>query len=144
MVEELIKVAGVLLSLFLFSPFCQLFVKTRSITLHHTVNALRHLYAAYPSKDPTVRLVMLVTVFNGHTPATVHAKLESLKLLPLTKRDVHNVLLNPFIERHTNVMEYAKTHLDFEPKEMRAFLEDIATKCLEITCKVSILLLPIF
>lgn len=113
----------------------KLFVKTRSITLHHTVNALRHLYAAYPSKDPTVRLVMLVTVFNGHTPATVHAKLESLKLLPLTKRDVHNVLLNPFIERHTNVMEYAKTHLDFEPKEMRAFLEDIATKCLEITCK---------
>ncbi|THH16562.1 hypothetical protein EW146_g4100 [Bondarzewia mesenterica] len=118
----------------------KLFVKTRSITNTTTVNALRHLYLDYPSKDPTVRLVLMVTVFSGNgsdmSPETLHAKVEALKLAPLTKRDIHNVLLSPFVDRHTNVMKYAKAHVGIRAKEVRVFLEDVAKKCLEISCKL--------
>lgn len=111
---------------------------------------LRHLYADFPSTDPTVRLVMLLTVFISSetthaSPTAVHAKLEALGLTPISRRDVFNVLVNPFMERFIGLLDYARKEVvkedgtkGLESKEIRELVEDVGMKCLEVACKVSL------
>ncbi|KAF9242591.1 hypothetical protein BU15DRAFT_86781 [Melanogaster broomeanus] len=122
-----------------------LFVKTRSVTTSYTVTALRQLYADFPSTDPTVRIVMLLTVFlsdstslipaSPQVVATMKSKLDALNLLPLTKEDLFNVMTNPFLEKHTFLLEYAKEEMGMTVKEIREHVQEVAIKCLEIGSK---------
>ncbi|TFK52615.1 hypothetical protein OE88DRAFT_1807498 [Heliocybe sulcata] len=119
----------------------KMFVNTRSITTVYTINFLRQLWADYPSDDPTVRLVMLLTVFLSDnclahtTPATLKSKLDALGLTPLSRKDIYDVLLNPFVERYTPILEYGKVEVGLDSSGVKSLLEDVALKCLEINCK---------
>lgn len=91
---------------------------------------------------------MLVIFFNAielnTCPRTIHAKLEARNLTPITRQDVFNVLLNPFISDPQPVIDYATLemgHLEEERKgmstqEIRKLVEDVVSICLEIPCKV--------
>ncbi|KAH7913399.1 hypothetical protein BJ138DRAFT_1081602 [Hygrophoropsis aurantiaca] len=125
----------------LVEDLTKLFVKTRSITANHTINVLRQLQADFPSSDPTVRVVMLLTVFLSD-PVQIHnsvghikTKLEPLGLLPLTRKDLVDVTINPFFERHSPIMKFAKDELKMSSKEIKELVQEVALKCLEIGCK---------
>ena len=117
-------------------------MKTRSITTLPTIQVLRQLYADFPSSDPTVRLVLLLTVFLSDnclahtTPSTLKSKFEPLGLLPLTRTDIFNVLVNPFVERYSPILEYARTEVGLDGQEIKELVEEVAVRCLEIGCKV--------
>ena len=121
----------------------QLFINTRSVTTLYTIQVLRQLFTDFPSGDPTVRLVLLLTVFLSDnclahtTPATLRSKLEPLGLTLLTRQDIFNVLVNPFVERYGPILEFAKTEVGLDNKETRELVEEVAVKSLEIGCKVS-------
>jgi hypothetical protein len=53
----------------------------------------------------------------------------------LTKKDIFNVMLNPFIEKFSGVVEYAKVYVGLRSKEVKELLEEVAIKCLEVSCK---------
>ncbi|KAG6890646.1 hypothetical protein C0995_006622 [Termitomyces sp. Mi166 len=124
------------------------FVNTRSICYPATIEPLRLLYSDYPSSNLTVRLVMLVIFFNAIEINTcsgiIHTKLEALNLTPITRKDVFNVLLNPFISHPQLVIDYATLemgHPEEERKgmstqEVRKLVEDVISICLEASCKV--------
>jgi hypothetical protein len=120
----------------------QLFVNTRSVSSAFVITVLRQLYADFPSSDPVVRLVLLLTVFLSDnclihtTPSFLKSKLEPLGLLPLTRRDIYNALVNPFIERSSAILEFAMVEVELKEKEVDELLEEVAVKCLEIGCKV--------
>lgn len=92
---------------------------------------------------------MLVTVFvtseNLHsTTASIHGKLDALGLLPITRKDVFNILVNPFVERYQVLLEYARREVAARkegPKglsavEIRQLVEEVGAKLLEVACKV--------
>jgi hypothetical protein len=143
----------------LVEDLLKLFLKTRSITTPHTIQILRLLYADFPSSDPTVRLVILLTVFLSSSehltqsaPTIIRNKLEPLGLWPITRRDIYNVLTNPFVEKYHAVLEFARSEVGgraisgeggkgegwtgMGPWEIRELIEEVAVKCLEIECKV--------
>ncbi|KAF9463035.1 hypothetical protein BDZ94DRAFT_648521 [Collybia nuda] len=128
------------------------FLKTRSISSQHTIEILRYLFTDFPTSDPTARLVILVTVFvtseNLHsTTASIHGKLDALGLLPLTRRDVYNILVNPFVERYQVLLEYAKREVTARENgskglsavEIRQLVEEVGAKLLEVACKGKLL-----
>ncbi|GLB38316.1 hypothetical protein LshimejAT787_0501810 [Lyophyllum shimeji] len=128
------------------------FVKTRSICWSTTMETLRFLYADFPSSDPTVRLVMLIVFFNTtenlhSSPPAIHGKLEALNLTPLTREDVLNILVNPFVDRYQVLLDYAKWELGKKedgtkglgPKEFRGLVGDVVSRCLEVGCKGKLL-----
>ncbi|KAF7982133.1 hypothetical protein HWV62_29867 [Athelia sp. TMB] len=125
----------------------KLFIKTRSITNNFTIPVLRALYSDFPSTDPTVRLVIILTVFVPTTPTTtptmtapaMRAKLESLGVAPLSRTNIVNVLLNPFIDRHRAIIDYAKVVIGMDPKKIHELVEEVAIKCLEVGCKGKLL-----
>ncbi|EGN92146.1 hypothetical protein SERLA73DRAFT_173118 [Serpula lacrymans var. lacrymans S7.3] len=125
----------------LVEDLIKLFVKTRSITSVHTIPVLRQLYTDFPSTDPTVRLVLLLTVFLSDTclahttPTTLRSKLEPLGLIPLTKADVFNVLTNPFVEKHGPILDFAKEEIGLSDKDFKELVQEVAVKCLEVGCK---------
>ena len=112
----------------------------------YTIQILRQLFIDFPSTDPTVRLVLLLTVFLADnclthtTPASLRAKLEPLGLAPLTKQDIFNVLVNPFVERYLPILEFARVELGLNGAEIRELAEEVALACLEIGCKVRLAL----
>lgn len=124
----------------------QLFVKSRSITSTYTINVLRQLYADFPSTDPMVRVVMLLTVCLSDgtwglsaVPEAItafHNKLEVIGLLPLTREDLFNIMINPFVEKHALLLEYAKEETGMSAKDIKDLVQDVAIKCLEIASKV--------
>ena len=69
----------------------------------------------------------------------MRAKLESLGVAPLSRNDIVNVLLNPFIDRHRAVIDYAKVVIGMDPKEIHELVEEVAIKCLEVGCKGKLL-----
>lgn len=106
----------------------------------------------FPSSDPVVRLVILLTAFlsfeygvpvSSYAPS-LKAKLEPLKLGPMTMTDMHNLLIHPFIDRHTPVFEYMKAELEspetgqkgLNQAEMKIVAENVSTRLLEVDCKV--------
>lgn len=62
-------------------------------------------------------------------------KFDTLGLTPLSRKDIFNVLLNPFIEKYNAVIEYAKVEVGMRTKEVRDLVEEVAIRCLEVGCK---------
>lgn len=143
LVEELIKVYNPFPSFgSLTNLHLQLFVNTRYITAATTVASLTQLYTDFPSPDPTARLVLLLGVFiNDHTPLSatpirLKSKLEPLGLLPITKQDIFNVMINPFVEKYQSILEFARTEVGLSQKEIGMLVQDVAVRCLAEGCKV--------
>ncbi|KAE9395085.1 hypothetical protein BT96DRAFT_923108 [Gymnopus androsaceus JB14] len=137
----------------LVEDLIKLFLKTRSLTSASTQVNLRQLFADFPTSDPVVRLVILLTAFLSVEPSspacvsTLKAKLEPLKLGPITLADMLNLLIHPFIDRHAPVFEYMKVELEspetgrkgLTQEEMKTVVENVATRLLEIDCKGKLL-----
>ncbi|KAF8231714.1 hypothetical protein L208DRAFT_1423428 [Tricholoma matsutake] len=128
------------------------FIASRLISHGPTTEVLRYLFTDFPSSDSTVRLVMLIAIFIlpdnlHHSPASLHAQLQVLGLTPVTKKDVVDILLNPFVERFQPLLDYAKREVGEQEdgtkgmgrKELATLVEDVAGKCLEISCKGKLL-----
>ncbi|KAG1785964.1 uncharacterized protein HD556DRAFT_1434905 [Suillus plorans] len=120
----------------------KLFVNTRSITSAYTINVLRHLYADFPSTDPTVRIVMLLTaclsdnvLVQPNPSGTLKSKLEPLGLLPLTRKDIVDILTNPFVEKHSALVDFAKDEMNLSSSDIKDILQEVAVKCLKIGSK---------
>jgi hypothetical protein len=92
---------------------------------------------------------MLIAVFIlpdnlHHSPASLHAQLQVLGLTPVTRKDVFNILVNPFVERYQPLLDYAKREIGEQQegtkgmglKELTGLVEEVAGRCLEISCKV--------
>lgn len=123
----------------------KLFLTTRS---SHNSQILRQLFMDFPTNDPSVRIVLLMTVFTNPeggsvSSSTVKSRLEPLKLGPITRVDICNVFINPYLERYNILLEYLRTEIQtgdegekgMSPAEIRAVVEDVATRCLELECK---------
>ncbi|KAF6755958.1 hypothetical protein DFP72DRAFT_990005 [Ephemerocybe angulata] len=128
------------------------FLTTRAISHAATGDTLRQLYSDFPSSDPAVRLVVIIAVFisaESHQTTTqnIHSTLDALGVVPLTRNDVFNVLVNPFVEKYACLINYAKTEIvvkedgskGMDPPDIEALVEDVAVKCLEIGCKGKLL-----
>lgn len=71
-------------------------------------------------------------------------KLEALGLTPVTRKDVYNILVNPFVDRYQLIIDYAKWGVGvkengrrgMEESDVRGLVEEVASKCLELACKV--------
>ncbi|RPD62424.1 hypothetical protein L226DRAFT_332261 [Lentinus tigrinus ALCF2SS1-7] len=134
----------------------KLFQNTRSVTTLHTAEVLRILHKDFPSEDPTIRLVLLLTIFfvnpclvpvslefNSKTSAALlryvencSDKINDLNLGPLTRKDITEILLSKFVpERFGGILQYARSIMQLSPREMRGVLTDVALACLEIGCK---------
>ncbi|KAM5535030.1 hypothetical protein V8D89_011258 [Ganoderma adspersum] len=134
----------------------KLFLNTRSVTTAHTASVLRVLYKDYRSEDPTVRLVMLLTIFlSDPTPVppqiwhTVESspaiarfvdacsdEIEELELGPLTRKDIVDILLSKFVpERFGGILAYARSALDLDAEATKSIITEVALGCLEIGCK---------
>lgn len=124
----------------------KLFLTTRS---SHNNQILRQLFTDFPTNDPAVRIVLLMTVFTNPdggsvNASTVRSRLDSLKLGPITRVDICNVFINPYLERYNALLEYLRTDIQngddgqkgMTPEEIRAVVEDVAVRCLELECKV--------
>ncbi|KAF9533110.1 hypothetical protein CPB83DRAFT_942409 [Crepidotus variabilis] len=124
------------------------FLTTRSICSISTGDVLLHLFTDYPSADVTVRLVILIVVFIAAdqlnmTAAAVKAKLEPLGMMPVTRRDVFNILVNPFVEKFQTLREFAKSEVGVNEddskgmklEEVEKLAQDVAVRCTEISCK---------
>ncbi|KAF8645256.1 hypothetical protein AX16_008081 [Volvariella volvacea WC 439] len=124
------------------------FLRTRTICFPGKTEILRHLYTDFPSPDPSVRLVILVTIFidpalyDANT-AAIHAKLESLHLTPITRLDIINILSNPFVDRYQSLLDYARREVSvrkdgnkgLDAGEIRDLVLEVVCKCLEVACK---------
>ncbi|KAF8195571.1 hypothetical protein BJ912DRAFT_1021259 [Pholiota molesta] len=128
------------------------FLTTRSISSVSTGDILLHLFADFPSTDVSVRLVVLVVVFiaadNLHmTHTALRSKLEAIGLGPITRRDIVNILVNPFVERYNAVINFARQEVNMGddglkgliPQETDEIVEEVAARCLEIACKGKLL-----
>ena len=82
------------------------------------------------------------------TPAAILAKIEALGIGPVTRRDIVNVLVNPFVERYHSVIEFARQETNNASDDRKLLslqyiddiVEEVTAKCLEIACKVRPLL----
>ncbi|EAU85991.2 hypothetical protein CC1G_03014 [Coprinopsis cinerea okayama7 len=128
------------------------FLTTRTIAHSGTGDILRQLYSDYPSTDPIVRLVVITAIFISAENSRlgvqqVHANLEATGLTPLTRKDAYNVLINPFVEKYTTVLDYAREEIGTNgdggkglgEAEARGLVEDVARKCLQVGCKGKLL-----
>jgi hypothetical protein len=69
---------------------------------------------------------------------TLKSKLEPLGLLPLTRKDVVDILTNPFVEKHSAVVDFAKDEMNLSSSDIKDILQEVAVKCLKIGSKVSV------
>ena len=134
----------------------QLFQNTRSVTAVHTAEVLRILHKDFPSEDPTIRLVLLLTIFLTNPclcPPSLDAtcktstvlaryvencsdKIDEMNLGPLTRKDITDILLSKFVpDRFVGILEYARSVIELSPREMRGVVTEVALACLEIGCK---------
>ncbi|OSX59849.1 hypothetical protein POSPLADRAFT_1075353 [Postia placenta MAD-698-R-SB12] len=134
----------------------KLFVNTRSISNTFTNHVLSTLYRDFTSQDPTVRLVLLCTVFFSEVPllptslsitsassgplnnyvTTCREKIEGLGLAPITRQDLFEVLVNRFApDRFGGILEYGRRVVGLDKTEISALLRDVAFACLEVGCK---------
>jgi len=76
---------------------------------------------------------------------TLRAKLETLGLMPITRRDVFNILVNPFVESFDSLLEFAAEEIGVKEDGSKGMgraervdlVTGVVTKCVEISCKVS-------
>ncbi|KAF8733215.1 hypothetical protein AX14_004073 [Amanita brunnescens Koide BX004] len=122
------------------------FFKTRSITNQTVIENLRYLHADMPSNDPNVRLVLILATFlandHGNNVTTINQKLEALGVTPITRDDIQQILMNPFVEQYSIVSTYAKRMVEREDgtkglseEDILKLLTDVACRCLELGCK---------
>ncbi|KAJ3507525.1 hypothetical protein NLJ89_g6256 [Agrocybe chaxingu] len=139
----------------LVEDLLKMFLTTRSICNLSTGDTLLHLFEDYPSTDSAVRLVVLVVIFTSAdnpnmltlTAATIRTKLDTLGLMPVTPKDAYNILLNPFVERYTALINFAKEEIGvrgdgskgMSQVDIDRLFEDAAAKCVEIACKGKLL-----
>ncbi|KAG6336050.1 hypothetical protein ID866_3023 [Astraeus odoratus] len=144
LVTDLIKVnlVGYYVMQLLTILLLQLFIKTRAIMTGYTINVVRQLYADFPTADPTVRTVMLLTVFlfDGSTPpasplTSVKSKLEALGLLPVVRQDLMDLLINPFIERPSVLLDYAREEMGMGREAMKDLALEATLRCLGVCSK---------
>ncbi|KAJ8080580.1 hypothetical protein PM082_017414 [Marasmius tenuissimus] len=129
----------------LIKDLLKVFLKTRSVTTLETQSTIRYLFSEFPCNDPTVRLVVLLTVFmaaDTDTLSIVKVRLEDLKIGPLTRRDVYNLLIHPMMDRCSVLFDYMRTEMESEQgrkglsaKEISPIVDDVATRLIEIDCK---------
>lgn len=75
---------------------------------------------------------------------TLRAKLETLGLMPITRRDVFNILVNPFVESFASLLEFAAEEIGVREDgskgmsslECEDLIAEVVAKCVEISCKV--------
>ncbi|CCM03531.1 uncharacterized protein FIBRA_05665 [Fibroporia radiculosa] len=131
----------------------KLFINTRSISSLYTYSILRELHADFPSQDPTVRLVLLCTVFFSDGlpfPTSLHGsatssnsyvnlcreKVDAMGLSPVTRGDLFDMLVNKFVpDRFGGIIEYGRVVLGMSKAEVDILLQEVAVACLEIGCK---------
>ncbi|KAG7088430.1 hypothetical protein E1B28_012423 [Marasmius oreades] len=130
----------------LVEDLLKLFLKTRSVTTLETQTTIRFLYKEFPSSDPTVRLVVLLTVFMAadvDNLITVKVRLEDLNIGPLKKEDVYNLLVHPLMDRCTTVFDYMRSEMassedaqqGLGAKEIQEVIDNVAARLLEVDCK---------
>ncbi|PCH40094.1 hypothetical protein WOLCODRAFT_136650 [Wolfiporia cocos MD-104 SS10] len=133
-----------------------LFLNTRSICNTYTYSVLRELYVDFPSQEPTVRTVLLCTIFFSEgfpvppslaattlssSALTVYVnackdKIEGMGLCPVTRTDLFNVLVNKFTpDRFGGIIEYGRVVAGLGRKDIDGLLHDVAIACLEVGCK---------
>jgi hypothetical protein len=73
----------------------------------------------------------------------IKSRLEPLRLGPLTRKDLLNLFINPFMQRFTPLLDYMETAFENEDgsfglpqAEINSIIEEVAAKCLERECKV--------
>ncbi|KAI5986146.1 hypothetical protein EDD15DRAFT_2389952 [Pisolithus albus] len=120
----------------------QLFVKSRAITSSSTMNTLRQLYTDFPTGDPIVRTVMLLTVFlfdGSSQPSSplvsAKSKLQNLNLLPVTRQDLLVMLANPFIEKPQHILDYAREEMAMSSKAVNELIREVVVMCLGVGSK---------
>lgn len=82
--------------------------------------------------------MILTALFSARadlSPTQLHNLFTSYKLTPICKRDVLNVLLNPFVEQFWPLYKYAQLHVE-DLDSTSELLEEVIEKALAITCKV--------
>lgn len=97
-----------------------------------------------------MRLVVIITVFisaevHERSVESVHGVLDALGVTPLSRNDLFNVLVNPFVEKYQSVIDYAGVEVDvkedgskgMDTADIQSLVQDVAVRCLEIGCKVS-------
>jgi hypothetical protein len=69
---------------------------------------------------------------------SLKSKLEPLGLLPLKRKDIVDILTNPFIEKHSTLTGFAKDEMNLSMNEIEDILQEVALKSLRVGSKVSI------
>ncbi|KAK7056770.1 hypothetical protein VNI00_002487 [Paramarasmius palmivorus] len=131
----------------LVADLLKLFLKTRSVITTNMQNVIRYLYSEFPSSDPSVRLVVLLTIFfpadSWNVPvATIKARLEELDFGPVTRQDLYNLLMHPFTDRCESVLSYMLKEMESDhgktglsEKEIEQVANDVALRLIEVDCK---------
>jgi hypothetical protein len=56
--------------------------------------------------------------------------------MPVTRKDIFNVMVNPFVEKYQPILEFARAEVGLKQKEINLLVEEVAVRCLEEGCKV--------
>jgi hypothetical protein len=117
---------------------------------HPSTSTVAHyLYEAFPSSDPAVRHVLLVSLFHSDTLAmpnatseervtAVREKLAPLKLGPVSRAELISVLADPFVERSDGLLDYAQVEMKIGKSDIRQVVQEAACQSLEQASKVSV------
>lgn len=89
--------------------------------------------------------MLLLTVLNSekmkqygslpHPMATLREALAELKLGPLTREDIANVLSDPFAERPGRLLEYAREEMGLSEDEVSVLAKEAALRSMEESSK---------
>ncbi len=92
-------------------------------------------------------IVVFISADDLHVSLTaLRAKLEGLGLMPITRRDIFNILVNPFVEKFTSLVSFASEEIGIKEDGSKGMTESaveelataVAVKCFEISCKVNL------
>ncbi|OBZ71375.1 hypothetical protein A0H81_08367 [Grifola frondosa] len=138
------------------ADFRPVFANTRSVASPNISVVLRELHSDFPSEDPVVRLVLLLTIFLTEPqpiPYSLTAsiaisssltnyvnsckeKIDNMHLSPVTRKDMFDVLVSKFVpERFGGILEFARVVMKMGKKDIDGLVTDVALRCLEIGCK---------
>jgi hypothetical protein len=119
------------------------FIRFHSITTSSIEASLSYLWKDFPSQNPVAQLVMLLTIFIScpkATADTLHISLERLNLTPVSSEQIALVLLSPFVEQFSSILQYARVYCEIgDDMAFSSFLADVAVRCLEVSSKGNML-----
>ena len=108
---------------------------------------LRHLFVDFPSKDQTVRVVLLLQTFintlggqsSMNIPSFVPSckeKIENLGLMPVKRTDLIEVLANNFAPEHFGgILEFGRVELKMSRNQVEGLVQELSFRCLESSFK---------